>query len=118
MVAIQLGTDAEATPALQGSPTRTLIRSIAASLKDLLEHSVAQTAAVADSQGDHAVAESLPKLFEKWGATFDVDQTKLYAAHVHRFLVYKVLPTLKGDLEKGLAERIKILEECDKGVKD
>ncbi|KAE8842368.1 hypothetical protein PTNB73_00423 [Pyrenophora teres f. teres] len=116
MVNLQGGFDQRASPIVEGDNLRSLIRSVINTLEELLDHSVKQTEAVVESQGSQVVSDSLPKVFEKWGNTFDVETTKVYAAHVFRYLTYSVLPVVQGDLHKGLRQRIKLLKTLEEDL--
>jgi hypothetical protein len=116
MVRLQSAAKVRTAPMIPGDKIRTLIHVMTESLQQVLDHSIEQTEAVIDSQGNGVVADSLPKVFEKWGNTFDVEMTKMYAAQVFRYVAFTVLPRVNEDLHKALKDRIAMLKDLVAGL--
>ncbi|KAH4362901.1 hypothetical protein HBH99_255990 [Parastagonospora nodorum] len=115
MVQLQSGMKPQPPPMVPGDSIRTLIHTMAESLQQVLDHSIEQNKSVAESQGNAVVADALPKVFEKWGTTFDVEVTKVYGAQVFRYLAYMVLPAVTKDLHKALKARISMFRALEAG---
>jgi hypothetical protein len=116
MVRLMSGAKVRPAAMIPGDKIRTLINVMAKSMQEVLDHSIQQTEAVIDSQGNGVVADSLPKVFEKWGNTFDVEMTKMYAAQVFRYVAFTVLPRVNEDLHKALKDRIAMLKDLVAGL--
>ena len=118
LVELQIGTTLPKAVSVTDGPICALLTSIADSLEDLGGMVAAQTSAIADSQGNHSIADHLPQIFEKYGATFDLDQSKLLVSHLTRFVAAKVVPALEENTVKGIEERVAMIRKLVKALQN